>query len=218
VRLFVSDGTFGTGLKERLILSRVGRRSLGAVNLTTAAFPNSRKIFAILFSLFLAGLFLTPEAEAQNGTTPASLILSTTFQSISVKAPFSGDANANNSALIQYRPTGTTTFLNAYTPFIDRRATLGSVTNPYNSQARGSIVGLMPNTSYDVQVTWTDPDGVTPQPAIATISTLSYTPPTGGSTVTVNNSTTFASALSTVNAGQTIHLNAAAYSAFTVSR
>jgi hypothetical protein len=166
----------------------------------------------------VSGLLLTVAAEVQTATTPASLIVSSTFQSISVKAPFSGDNNANNSALVQYRQAGTTPFLNAYTPFIDRRVTVGGAANPYFGQARISIVGLMPNTSYDVQVTWTDADGVTSQPAIVTISTLSYTPTLGGTTITVTNDATLASALGSVNPGQTIHINPGTYRPFTIGR
>src|SRR2546426_886095 len=161
-----------------------------------------------------------PRRTSQS-TTPGNLILMSTFQAISVKAPFSGDDNGNNSALVQFRQTGQTgdsTWLNAYSPFIDRRASLGGVANPYANQARGSIVGLKPNTSYDVRVTWSDTDGVASQPAITSISTLTYTPPTGGSTITVTSNASLASALSTVQPGQTIHMNPGTYAPFSISR
>jgi len=141
-----------------------------------------------------------------------------TFEAIGVKASFSGDDNANNTALIQFRPSGATTWQNAYTPLIDHRSTLAGVANPYANQARVSIVGLMPNTAYDVQITWTDPDGVGAQSPVTTISTLSYTPPTGGSIITVSDNSTLASALNTVQPGQTIHLNAGNYAPFSVTR
>ena len=166
----------------------------------------------------IVGLLAPVSLFAQTSTTPGALLLSATFEAASVKAPFSGDTTANNSAVIRFRQTGSATWMNAYTPYIDRRATIGGATNPYANQARGSIVGLAANTSYDVQVTWTDPDGVTSQPAIASISTLTYTPPTGGSIITVTNNATLASALSTVNPGQTIHMNPGTYSPFTIGR
>jgi len=150
----------------------------------------------------------------QNATTPGAVGLSSTFQCISVKANFSGDGNANNSCSVQYRVTGSSTFLDAYTPLIDRR----SGSDPFVNQARVSIVGLTPNTSYDVKVTWSDPDGVSGSASsTTTIRTLSYNYPTGGSTITVTGDSSLASALSSVSPGQTIHLNPASYSPITIN-
>jgi hypothetical protein len=173
---------------------------------------------SILVLVVASLLFSVAPVAAQNGTTVGTLTLASTFNCVSVRASFTGDANANNSAAIQFRKTGDASWKNAYTPFVDRRATLGGTTNRYANQARGSIVGLTANTSYDVQVAWSDPDGVSSQPAIVTISTLSQSPPTGGSTITVTNNTSLSNALSTVNAGQTIHLTTGTYSPFTISR
>jgi hypothetical protein len=159
-----------------------------------------------------------PQDFPPNGTIPGNLTLLSTFQAISVKAPFAQDANGDNSAVIQFRPTGTTDWLTAGPLFIDRRTTLGGVINPYANQARGSIVGLQANTSYDVQVVWSDPDGVAAQAPVAAISTLSYTPPAGGNTITVTDDSTLAAALAVVNPGDTIHMNPAAYSPFTITR
>jgi hypothetical protein len=179
----------------------------------------AHKSWLLILGALVLQLVAVEAAFSQNATTPSPVVLSSTFASISVKAPFSGDADGNNSATIQFRVTGAGSWTNAYTPFVDRRAALGGSTNQYANQARGSIVGLTANTSYDVQVTWTDPDGVSGgQPALATISTLSPTPPTGGSTITVTNNATLATALSTVAPGQTIHLNAGTYAPFTINR
>jgi hypothetical protein len=177
-----------------------------------------RKIFLCLILLTLSGFALEPLAQTQDETTPGATILMSTFQSISVKAPFAGDLNANSTAVIQYRMAGTTTWLDAYTPFVDRRATINSAVNPYANQARGSIVGLTADTNYEVQVLWTDADGVSAQPAVGAISTLSYTPPLGGSTITVNSNATLAAALNTVNPGETIHLDPGTYAPFIVTR
>ncbi len=150
-------------------------------------------------------------------TVLGTLTLATTLQSISVTAPYTGDSNSNNSATVQYRVTGSGTWLNAYTPYNDRRATLGGMANPYVQQFRGSIVGLTAATSYDVQVTASDADGGSGT-VNGSVSTLTSSPPTGGSTITVSDDATLASALSSVNAGQTIHLNSGTYAPFTVSR
>jgi hypothetical protein len=177
---------------------------------------NTNKL--LLAALIVLAPFLAEFAEAENPTTTGPLTLLSTFQSISVKALFSGDDNANNVAAVQFRRTGTTTWLNAYSPYIDHRAALGGMPNPFASQARGSIVGLNPNTSYDVQVTWTDADGVGGKnPVTATVSTLNYKAPTGGSTITVNNDAQLANALNSVSPGRTIHLNPGRYSAFAIT-
>ena len=157
-------------------------------------------------------------AQAQS-LTPGGLDLSSTFEAISVRAHFSGDSNANATARVQFRKSGDVAWHDAYTPFIDRRATLGGVANPLVNEARVSVVGLTPNTSYDVQVTWSDPDGVSgSQPSIQTISTLTLTPPTGGTTISVSTDAQLSSALSTVNPGQTIHLNPGTYRPFSIAR
>src|SRR3989454_11438305 len=170
--------------------------------------------------LFIALMYFKGPAVAEaQSLTPGSVDLSSTFEAISVRAHFSGDSNANATATIKFRSSQEVAWHDAYPPFIDRRATIGGVANPYAFEARGSIVGLTSNTVYQVQVTWADPDGVSgAQPGVATVTTLSYTPPTGGSTITVSNNPSLASALSSVNPGQTIHLNPGTYNAFTVNR
>jgi hypothetical protein len=173
------------------------------------------RLFAVLFVI----LGFSAPALAQNGTTGGALTLAATLDCISVRAGFSGDANANNSVAVKFQKhTGDTGLHAAYTPFIDRRATLSGSANPYANEARVSIVGLVQNTTYDVQVTWSDPDGVAGGTVSGTVTTLSSAPPTGGSTITVTDNASLSSALSTVSPGQTIHLNAGAYSPFTVSR
>ena len=170
--------------------------------------------------LFIALMYFNGPAVAEaQSLTPGSVDLSSTFEAISVRAHFSGDSNANATATIKFRKSGEVVWHDAYPPMIDRRATIGGVANPYAFEARGSIVGVTANTAYEVQVTWADADGVSgAQPGVATVTTLSYTPPTGGSTITVSDNPSLASALSSVNPGQTIHLNPGTYNAFTISR
>lgn len=124
-------------------------------------------------------------SAAVNGTTPTALNLLSTFHCISVRAPFTGDENRNNSAVVQFQMASGGTWFNAYTPWIDRRIeivhTLATVSNTMSNEARVSIVGLSANTSYNVRVEWTDGDGITGAAAITnTISTLSYAVPTNG--------------------------------------
>src|SRR6266404_7554629 len=93
-------------------------------------------------------------------TTPGSLTLSSTFDAISVRASFSGDPNGNNSATIQFRKQGDSVWKSALAPIVDRRTSISGHANPYLNQARGSIVGLQPGTTYEVSLTFSDPAGI----------------------------------------------------------
>ena len=162
--------------------------------------------------------FQSPAVLAQP-VVPGNVELSSTFEAISVRARFSGDANANAAASVKFRRRGEPAWHDAYPPMIDRRATIGGAVNLYAFEARGSIVGLVANTPYEVQVTWTDADGVSgAQPGVATVATLSYTPPTGGSPITVTDDASLALALDSVHPGQTIQLGRGIYKAFTITR
>ncbi len=184
----------------------------------------------VLFALAFAGV-QAPGAPAnvrwlilsacigQQCTTPGSLVLGATLNAISVRAKFSGDADGNNAASVTFRKrSGDTGDHDAYTPFMDRRAALDGVANPYANEARVSIVGLVEDTLYDVTVTWSDPDGGSAQAVSGSVRTLSSVPPTGGSTITVATNAALSAALASVNPGQIIHLSPGTYSPFTVAR
>lgn len=156
-----------------------------------------------------------------NYTTSGALTLLSTFTSISVKADYTNDDNADVAAAVQYKLSSSGTWLDAYTPFIDKRATIGGVANPYYHQARVSIVGLVADTSYDVRVTFTDAQGVSSlNPVTGTISTLDLTPPVGsGTTYNAINSTQLNTDLALLNPGDVLNLSAAAtYNAFEITR
>ncbi len=178
-----------------------------------------RKIAIFLF----VGLLWTAQSFGANGLTTGALTLNSTFENISVKAAFTGDDNANSTALVQYRITGSMIWINAYTPYIDHRTNIvngvNSSSNPYTNQARVSIVGLIANTSYDVQITWTDGDGITgSNPVSGTISTLSLAPNFGGSFHSADHTTVngFIGNGGTAIAGDTITLTSDTYSAITI--
>ena len=161
-------------------------------------------------------------AQSPALTIPGALILSPTFECIGVKAPFDNDDNQSNSAVIQYRASGSTAWINAYAPLIDRRPVVTGTPNPYANQARVSIVGLKPNTSYEVQVIWTDSDGVSgTNPIRATTTTLSLTPPFGGRTINATNDAQVADALKQTGSarpGDTIRIAPGSYKPITIAR
>lgn len=179
-------------------------------------------------------LFSFSALAAVNTTTPGALTLSPTFECISVTGAFSGDDNANNSASVQFKRSSSGVWLNAYVPYIDRRATLISEFGPNDNsanvnQARLSIVGLSPNTSYDVAITWSDADGIVGAASVTnTVSTLSYSIPTNGNDLYVDASAgsegsgtsgspykTITNALALCSAGDTIHVRSGSYVPFT---
>lgn len=167
-------------------------------------------------------LFIAPCAMAQNGVVVGVLNLVPTFEAIGVRAQFSGDADGDATTIVEYqKSTEGTTWHTAYDVMYDRRATIDGVANPYKNEARVSIVGLVPGTLYNVRATWSDSDGISrgANPATASTTTLTYTPPTGsGTTTNVSTNTALNNALSTANPGDIIHLNSGTFNAFTLGR
>lgn len=118
-----------------------------------------------------------------NCTTPGTLTLAATFDNISVVATFTGDNDADNGATLQYRESGSGTWLDAYAPatgtntthWPDRRTTVSGGTDnaAYVKQFRGSILDLDAGTTYEVRVAFNDPDGVTIAPLTGSVTLLS---------------------------------------------
>lgn len=109
-------------------------------------------------------------ARAQNATTPGTLELYPTFASVGVRLAYTGDANLDATAHVEWRPTGTSTW--------NTGVTLTRVTN---QRWAGSVLWLNEDTNYDVRVVVSDPDGGgTVTGATRTRGTLPLTP-TGAS-------------------------------------
>ncbi|TWJ32523.1 putative CxxxxCH...CXXCH cytochrome family protein [Geobacter argillaceus] len=100
-----------------------------------------------------------------NGTTASALTFSgVTYNTIVVTAPFTGDANGNNSCVIKW---GT---VNGTYP---NTATSTKSGNSYVA----TVSGLSATTSYYFQATFTDVDGVTGSPVTGAQTTAIYTSP-----------------------------------------
>jgi len=115
--------------------------------------------------------------------TPGAARIDATIYSISVEWDIVGDSNHNAASSVNYRPHGTTPWLPAL-PLV--RVDF----NGANALA-GSILFLTPGTTYDVQLSLTDPDGgaaqrtlsvsTRPLPTLAASGrTLHVVPGTGG--------------------------------------
>jgi hypothetical protein len=87
-------------------------------------------------------------ALAQNNSTPGTLQLYSTFEAIGARLPYTGDANGDATARLEWRKVGNATWGQAHT--------MSKITN---SRWAGSILWLEPNTSYEVRAVINDPDG-----------------------------------------------------------
>ena len=177
-----------------------------------------KRLLTILILLVAAPVF------AADGTTTASINLKCGINIISVRAPYTGDDDDSNSALVEYKTTAGSTWFEAYTPYIDRRenyegkSCADQSNSTYQYEARVVIVGLTAGTAYDVRVTWTDEDGVSgtnPQsdsitthpndPTAYMTGSTYYAVAGGGDTdCSVGTPCSISDAMSTVSAGDTI--------------
>src|SRR3989344_48489 len=90
-------------------------------------------------------------AASPDDSVPGLLTLISTFKSIGVYGSFTGDANGNVSAKVEYKKAGDAVWIAGHAPIIDQAY----------KEARGSVVGLTPNTDYEIRVTFSDPESGT---------------------------------------------------------
>jgi MYXO-CTERM domain-containing protein len=110
-------------------------------------------------ALATVSLFVSARAAAQNATTPgAASAPYPTLENISLEWLITGDANADGSVSVRYRKSGAIAWLDAL-PL--RRIPAGSTNEGFSwvNRHAGSIFGLSPATTYEVELTLTDPDG-----------------------------------------------------------
>jgi VCBS repeat-containing protein len=206
-----------------------------------------RGFFLILLLFMLLDMPL-PVSAASNSITIGTLTLYPSLEVCSVILSYTGDDNNNATVNMQWRVHGTSAWKQGMDMTRDTRATVvgneGSpsyITNAWKNQFRAVILlplsvlnssgtgftstSITPNTTYDVQITVTDPDGVTgTNPATGSFTTWNTDPPSTGNTYYVSTSGTssnpgtyaspwsLAKAISTVNAGDTVMLLPGTYS------
>jgi hypothetical protein len=95
----------------------------------------------------------TPTGDA---ITPGALRLTRTFNSAGIYVPYTADDNHSATATVEYKPTGSGTWLDGLPLW--NAITVSAIPSPF--EFAGSLLNLSPNTSYDVQVTIADADGV----------------------------------------------------------
>jgi hypothetical protein len=93
-------------------------------------------------------MLLAAPAAAQNASTAGALELYPTFQSLGARLTYTGDANANATAHIEWRVQGAPVWQTGV-----------DMTRITNSRWAGSVFFLNADTPYEVRAVITDPDG-----------------------------------------------------------
>jgi parallel beta-helix repeat protein len=106
------------------------------------------------------GVLVPIAADSQNALTVGQAELHATFRSIGVTIPFTGDDNGNAANLVEYRETGS--------PLWNQGHPLSRIDDTWFI---GSIVLVDAGTTYEVRVTFSDPEGVSGSPVSASAST-----------------------------------------------
>lgn len=174
-------------------------------------------------------ILLTPVAQAVPAIQAGTMTLDPpTMHSLGIVVPItSGDDDYDARATVQYRPQGTSAWLAALPLLRVRPDTVSSESPPGDyglpmpiEQFAGSIMGLDPGVTYDIQVTVTDPDGGGGvQTASAQTRPTPMQMPTTAITVSVGNAAQLASALANASPGHVIEIAAGNYRGpFTISR
>jgi hypothetical protein len=97
-----------------------------------------------------------------NSVTVGTLQLAATFNSVSIEAFYADDDNANATCTVQYRPLGTTTWLNVDSyRYTETAGTAGTQRAFY-----AKVHYLKAGVTYQVQATFADADGVTGGPTV----------------------------------------------------
>jgi len=190
-------------------------------NLALTTSSTNSKIFTrfkqILPIIILSvAVFLAPsEVLAVNNTTAGTPVSPyPTIQNLSIEWPISGDSNNNGIVTVRYRKTGTTPWT---TGLPLRRVPAGSSSGfSWNNKHSGSLFDLLPNTTYEIELTLVDADGGS---TVQTISATTRAEPVVPASATVVSVTpaTFSAAASSASPGTVIQMAAGNYNGFTVS-
>jgi hypothetical protein len=170
-------------------------------------------------AFLLSALTLLPAtARGASATTPGVLSFpNPTLENISILWLISGDDNNNGVVSVRYRETGETSWR---TGMPLRRVPAG--TNPTNgwswpNRHAGSVFDVKPSTSYDIELTLSDPDGgSTVETSI--VATRPVPAPMPGATIKPVTPATFAAVASGAQPGDILDLAAGSYSGFAFAR
>ncbi|HDD24504.1 MAG TPA: DUF11 domain-containing protein [Chloroflexi bacterium] len=163
------------------------------------------KVFRLLAlaTLLLVGGGSAVAAPLDTATAPEPLSIHATIESVGIVAPYTGDDNHNNQAVIRYRRAGTLTWRTGPEMYADR----------YLREWRVSLVYLSPGTEYQIEVQYTDPDGVAPATVSGSIRTRPDYPDvgSGGNIMYVPDDGDLQTVIEAASPGDTIRLRAGVY-------
>jgi cysteine-rich repeat protein len=154
-------------------------------------------------------------AAGQDATTAGQVVINNpTLENISIEWLVTGDDNADGQVAVRYRADTDPSFRQGHALL---RVPAGSNSGfTWRNRHAGSIMGLVPATRYEIELTLTDPDG-----GDAVVSVFAETRPVPrvaeDATVTNVDPTNLATALATATPGDVLLLASGTYSSFTVS-
>jgi len=180
-----------------------------------------RLLNASLVGIALCSLLLARHADAQNAIQTGAIVVDPpTICCLGFLVPIlSGDRNYNAEAQIAYRQQGTTAWQTGL-PLMRVRPELSSTEDPPSGYGlpfptegfAGSIFRLAPDTTYEVRITITDPDGGgSEQTVTARTRAVPVATPATPRQVAVANRAQLTTALSNAMPGDVITLAAGTY-------
>jgi MYXO-CTERM domain-containing protein len=106
----------------------------------------------------LVTLGMATHAAAQAATTPGAITTpNPTLENVSIEWAITGDDDADGQVTVRFREQGAATWRAGLPLF---RVPAGSNEGfDWNNRHAGSLFGLVPGTTYEVELTLTDPDG-----------------------------------------------------------
>jgi len=161
----------------------------------------------------LLGSLISSAALAQNATTAGTASAPyPTLENVSLEWAITGDADNDGVVKVRYRKAGTTAWLDGL-PLVRVPAGANQGFSWQNRHA-GSVFGLLPGASYEVELTLTDPDGGNATKAL-TVTTRKV--PVAAASATTKNVTpsSFATDASGAKPGDVLLLGDGNYATFT---
>ncbi|MCG6116589.1 MAG: hypothetical protein MEQ07_00065 [Aquimonas sp.] len=172
----------------------------------------ARSVAAVLFAL--APLLVSAQSNAVDSVGTVAFP-EPTFQHITIDWPITGDANNNSIVSVRFRAVGASNWRQGM-PL--RRVPAGSTSGfSWANRHSGSLFGLQPATSYQVELQLTDPDGGSFNRQ-HTVSTRSPMQSFASGTVRQATPSTLSSVLNAAQPGDTVVLGAGNYAGFNLNR
>jgi cysteine-rich repeat protein len=154
--------------------------------------------------------------RAANATSPGAVTTPyPTIENLSVEWSITGDDNANGVVTVRFREAGTPTWR---TGMPLRRVVAGSSQGfSWGHKHSGSLFDLKPATTYEIELTLTDPDGGS---ATQNVTATTRPVPAAPANAVVRSVTpaTFAAAAGNAQPGDLLLLGAGSYAGFTFGR